>query len=646
MRDRPSHMLLHLALTLLAFAAALATVRRFAHGALRLSERLACAIFGVMAWTVVQALCFAWGWRGYTRAAVVASDLLVLLPATLLLRRHLLDEIAELRARVAGVLADRARLHWLFAPVFAGLAWFGCMAYTWVVPFPGVDAAGYHLPTAIFIAQEHTIDYFPARNGHVNNLPHHGQFNFSRAFVLGADERSVRPMPFVFGIATVLMIYAWARHLGASGRIAAAVAPMWWLVPVVVNQQMFLWGTVDLTYHALWIACLALLSRSTESREMALRRGAVVAVLAGLLMGTRGQGLMMGPLMVFGATLRVAFAQREDWFRASVRFAAAAGAATLLLGMQMYVFNAITWQNPFYPIQFRIGDWLYLDAPFKSVHHLIGTKVATGTRDMPEAMLKSWAVLFTYKSCYIESRLGGWGPAWLFAMVPGCLAGVALCVWRRMWGAVAIAVLVGIHLHFSPDMWWARFALHSFAGALAFTAAAIQWLSDRARGRRWRVIALGWLLILSFLAGIEAFYVNADHNHRGPYGAAKGKWLHSLDTIRPRENETRLEHELYFWCRDNLPADSRLVYFHEDWQWIMHYFFYRHDLRNYVAGDGRAGTVEHMNYILDKFRATHFVLQPRYDPRIVLKGEVDPYGELLWHNERFYMYRRKASAGS
>jgi hypothetical protein len=633
-------MLLHLALTLLASAASVAVVRRFTAGALRLSERMACALFGVMAWTVAQALCFAWGWRGYTRTAIVASDLLVLLPTAILLRRHLLDEVDELRARVAGVLADRTRLHWLFAPALAALVWFGCMAYTWKVPFPGVDAAGYHLPAAIFIAQEHTIDYFPARNGHVNNLPHHGQFNFSRAFALGADERSVRPMPFMFGIAAVLMIYAWARHLGVSGRIAAAVAPMWWLVPGVVNQQMFLWGTVDLTYHSLWIACLSLLSRAPDSRAMALCRGGVVAVLAGLLMGTRGQGLVMGPLMVFGATLRVAFAQREGWFRTSVRFAAVAGAATLLLGAQMYVFNSIVWQNPLYPIQIRIGDRLVADAPFKTVHHLIGTKVATGTRDMPEAMINSWKVLFTYRSCYIESRLGGWGPAWMFAMIPGCVAGVALCAWKRRWDAVIIAVLVDIHLHTSPDMWWVRFALHSFAGALAFTAVAIQWLADRPGWRPWRLLALGWLQVLSFLAGAEAFYVNADHNNRGPYHPADGKWLHSLDTIRPRENETRLEHELYFWCRDNLPEGSRLVYFHEDWQWIMHYFMYRHDLRNYVAGEGRAGTVENMNYMLDKYRATHFVLQPRYDPRIVLKGEADAYGRLLWHNERFYVYER------
>lgn len=593
------------------FFAVLVLLRRLYGAGLRLSERIALAACGVMGWTVL--VCLALGTFGawYTRGAVLAADALAL-PALWILRLDLAEELRAALARVREV-ASRHRA-WLVPPLVAFAFWCSSLAYSFVAPFPGVDAFQYHLPIATMIVQEKRLGLYETRAGHVNEFPRNGQMNSARMLVYGCDERPLRAVQWTFGIIAVLAIYAAMRHLGVGGRLAGTFASLFWFMPAVYNQPFRLWGTVDLIFHALFLVALALVLAPMRDRATLVKRSLAAAFVCGLAMGTRSQGLLFSAVLMTALFFRIALlseraaplvARLRSGVAPALKFAAPAVALLLLFGSYTFALNWKHFDNPVHPIEVKLGDRVLFEGPYDSVAQLVGTHDFTGTKNAKKALRRSLAVLWNSDWVFEEKRLGGWGLAFVFALLPALPLGAALCAYRRAWFAALVALGTLLHLYLAPDAWWSRFMLYAFGVGLVMVAVLAEWLS------RWRLalpLAV-WVGGLSVASGAEGAYCFASHEYRGPYRAA-GPFLHSADVYRPYGFwETKDDADLYVWVRANMREDDTLVYFHPYWGGIYHYLFYRDDFRNRVYGLGKAKDIAELRALLAERGATCFIAQ-------------------------------------
>ncbi len=245
-----------------------------------------------------------------------------------------------------------------------------------------------------------------------------------------------------------------------------------------------------------------------------------------------------------------------------------------------------------------------------------------------------------------NDRLGGWGPAWLFLLLPGWFAGIGFLFYKRRWLEAILGVILLILLAKYPGSWWARFSLSFFGFAVVYTAVVLSAIPKATIQKTLAVI----LVITSALAGAEAWYIFRRDSMPDDLAPAPGEFLHSLDTVRSDNIFLSRPDDLdvYHWCRDNLPADSVLVYFHEEFLGFYHYWFYRHDLKNKVHGIGEPKSEEDFLQSLRDRNATHFMVEnlearnTTIPEDKVSAWEIAPqHGELVFETESYRIYKVK-----
>ncbi len=616
---------LWLAMTAAAFAASLGVACRLLPG--RPSERLAWGFAGVMTLSVLEVMVLGVVWKVYTLPVLVGLELTLVAAAIWWTRDELRAEGAEWRHRLLHLRREGLSVASFVSIALAAVAWSACLIFTFQAPFPGVDAVAYHLPIAAKIAEHRGLDVYDTRSGHVNEMPRDGQMNFARAIVMTRDERPLRTIQWFAGLGAVVALFAWMRHWGASRALAAALAPTFLLVPAVMAQAMVLWGTIDLVFHALLILMFTMVAWVPPDAARAYRRTLWTVLAAALAVGTKGQGLAICGLAL--ALLAVVLARRRYGLRWYLDVAAHSLAILLVFASSQYVQNYRQYGNPFSPIEVTVGRTVVFPGPQKSIDTMIETELSTGTPNRYRALLRSWGlepaahvkdlvaasrrVFWTKDWVYDEIRLGGWGPAWLLALLPGMLLGTAALLIARRWREGSVAVLLLVLLAAIPGSWWARFALFELGAALVLLSVFVGRLPSPAA----RHAVVAWTILVSTVSAAEAYYAIHDKNTLVEFKAAPGKYLQSLDTYTPHAQwESREDVAVHRWVRDEMPPDAAFAYFHHDFWGIYHYYFYNHTFSNRVHGLDGSGDAADMERRLRARRADFFMVEkgtPEYD---------------------------------
>lgn len=615
-----------LATTVFLWAGAAAFVWRFLPG--RTTERLAWSAAGTMALMVLCAQALGLFWSAYTFPALLTLEVLVGAALLIAYRQSFASALGDIRALFESVLSPAGAV---MGAVL--LLWAGTLVYSFRTPVPGIDAVTYHLPIAVLMKQEARLGQFETRCGHVNEFPRNGQMIFARGFVYTGDERAVRPVQWLAAIAATLALFGWMRNWGARTETAAVLAPMFLLLPSVISQTMVLWGSIDLIFHALLVGAWGAAAWMPADRDAALRRTLVAAGLGALAVGTKSTGLAIGGLAGAAALARLLWLFRGDAMVLLGKVSAVTVLLLLLLGSSQYILNARWHGNPFAPIAISIGDREVFPGSFESVHKLIETRAHAGTSSNRRALFRSWCVPWLASKESVDSRLGGWGVAWLLAILPGFVAGIGAALYRRAWHIAAVGVLLLVMLVMIPGSWWSRFSMYSMAAGLALLAYALSGIS-RAMLRRGILV---YTAVLSLVAGAEAARTLARDHTPTDLSYPAGEFRHSLDTFRIQYDwEWQQDRDIYLWCRENLPAEARVVYFFPYWLGTYHYFFYRRDTANAAYGLAGADSPEDFERLLNERRATHFVtdLGQPYSPW------APQFGEEVFRAGRLAVYTR------
>ena len=256
------------------------------------------------------------------------------------------------------------------------------------------------------------------------------------------------------------------RSAGLDRRGGVAAGALFILTPAVLAQAPTAY--VDVLQAALTLCGLHGLARFT-ARAQPLRL-VVPALCAGLLSGTKGNGLLWALALALAAAVVVGSHLRRGRFTVSEAVRALAGGVGVcaVLGGSWYLRNAVHTGNPLYPFELRLGDWTVFDGHTRPAD-AIASQADRSARPWPLAVAASWAsdfVPWRHGSYDYQQRSGGLGPLWSWLGI--LVIPFVFDLWRR--GGAALAAVVPILAVFlvQPLQWWAPFTLPLAAlGAIA-----------------------------------------------------------------------------------------------------------------------------------------------------------------------------------
>jgi hypothetical protein len=307
--------------------------------------------------------------------------------------------------------------------------------------------------------------------------------------LLGSDAL-VNTVQVVYVVLGSLAVAGLARSAGCANRTALTAACLFAVTPIVLTQAPV--GYVDLMVAALALASLHAFVRFSATSD--LRRLVPGAVGAGVLLGTKGIGIIWAAALMATAFVLVVLALRR---RDLTRAAAVGGLAvvvtvSLTLGGFWFVRNWVTTGNPVHPFRVEVAGVVLFDGP-ADVGAIDADAAPTGD-PAPLVVVRSWAadLDFWRQGNYdYQQRMGGLGPTWAWLGLPLLVPFTVAIVRRRSPVAMAIAVC-GVVLALQPYRWWSRFTIVlAGLGALAIAWAAFRLAPGvLRRGLRLATIAL------------------------------------------------------------------------------------------------------------------------------------------------------------
>jgi hypothetical protein len=360
-------------------------------------------------------------------------------------------------------------------PWTAALVALAALAVAWQVvvavmlPPYAYDALNYHLTTAASWVQ----------SGHLapvdlslccSRYPMTPELSFAWPMALAGNDSAVSlvQVPFVLLLATAtagLVRSAGARHSDALAG-AALVAT----TPIVLVQAPT--GFVDVILAAWAVAGLHWLVRAAATG--AVRPLVLTSVTAGLLLGSKGIGLVWGLALVAGASVVVLARARRSSRTAMVRRLGVVVLPALVLGSYWYARNWIDTGNPFEPFRVEVAGKVLFDGPVTFTGVTARPPAGAGS-PWPVAVGHSWMadVTFWHQGSYdYQQRSGGLGPAWSLLGLPLLVILTVRLARQRSAALVAVAVTGAVFL-VQPLRWWSRFTIPLMAlGAVAIVTTA------------------------------------------------------------------------------------------------------------------------------------------------------------------------------
>lgn len=634
--------ILYLLLTGLLWLGALGAAVRWAPGGR--TGALTWSLVLLYAWHVAEAQALATGWRGYGFASIVALDAIVGVTAALFFRR---EWLSFFRGNTKSTEEIEPLPRWAWAGVAAAALFsIASLATQFRNPIPGIDAVNYHFPVAVMLKQEGKLGYYEINCAHANEFPRNVPFVFARIFTYTNTEKLTPLVTFAAHWLAVFALYGWMRRWGVKRSVALVIAPLYWMMEPVLELQLSLSGNVDQVLHAMLIVLWGHVAAPERDPRAYAKLLLWAAFASGLAAGTKSTALMLGGGgMIVGLGRLAWLLWKSGAFSAApiARVIATGLLSFLMLGSASYINNVRWYGNPVAPIEMDAFKDLAERSPYaadhlkyKTVHHLVGTKKHAGTSSNPKAVLRSWATSLGYKGYLTEeplNRMGFWGVVWVPLLLPAWGLGMVVLARQRRWWELVVAMLFLLMLLRVPGSWWARFSVYQYAMALSLAAVAIGTVRRESLRRSFLLVTL----LAGVVQGCAAFavYFRKDAP-KDPVPPAPGHAVHSLDLLEGG-NYWELEGVIpaYRWCRDNLPADSVLVYFVTFRFGVYHYFFYRDDTANRVFHVLHVENEEEFTRILLERGATHFLVDAR-DPC----AEWAPrHGKLILGSENTQLYR-------
>lgn len=493
---------------------------------------VACAVLGVAAGATTallrpdsrldMAITF-----GVVVAAGIAVTMLVagvpglLKPGPVLALLALWAAAALARARRAGVLAlpsrpvlrpATLREHpWETAIVLLALlalAWQLLVALV-LDPF-AYDALTYHLTIVATWLREGNLDPTPLSIC-CARYPANAELMFAWPALFLGDDALVDTVQLGFVALGALAVAGIARSAGLGAAPSAAAGGLFALTPIVLVQAPT--NFADVMVAACVLAAIHALVRYAATGAAA--RLVVAGLASGLVLGTKGTGIIWAAALVAAGIALVLLRRRREPVGAMPALAAFL-ACCLALGVYWYARNWIDTGNPVHPFAVEVAGVHVFDGPFEVDDILT---VAPGpSRPWPVEIVRSWASDLTFwrQSSYnYQQRQGGLGPLWPWLGLP-LLLPLAIVLARRRSPALILLGLTALVFLVQPYRWWSRFTIVLAAtGALAIVAAA------SSAPRRWMRVAIRAAALVLALAGVVLASAEVDPASRAQPLAAR-----------------------------------------------------------------------------------------------------------------------------
>ena len=458
-------------------------------------------------------------------------------------RSRLLTKMGVDLRRVAGFLRREPLVAVLAIVVVGALLWRAVLAVR--LPIIDFDGLAYHVVTVDVWLQADHIGRVPQRIWS-DGYPANGEL-VTLWLMLFAKSDLLAPLTGLVALPLAAAATAgFAREMGASRRPAAICALVVVATPAVMLKADSTYiDNIGMAYLAsAWFFGLRALRTTEPNRRLAMLFLAGLAI--GLAAGTKSSLLV--PLVGVGLAAVVQIGRR---IRGSVRSAAveslALGGPVIAFGASWYLKDLIVFGNPFWPIS--VG-------PFTGAGS--ADSLITGTPERIAGMARiaqlavSWTADLFIRAYPEDTRLGGFGLAWLPLVALSVLAAVWLIRRRRWTALIVIGIPVALTVALMPDPWWPRYTL--FVAVLAAGLAALMLSRLPPIAGRAATVAVTALAVISLLI------VHRTANFRiGEDGPALSG-ARSLVKLVLADDATRRHVVLWDACRgfEQIPSGARV----------------------------------------------------------------------------------------
>ncbi|MEA2219189.1 MAG: hypothetical protein QOJ35_1815, partial [Solirubrobacteraceae bacterium] len=373
------------------------------------------------------------------------------------------------------------------------------------------DALTYHLTTVATWLQAGNLDPTPLSLC-CARYPAGAELEFAWPVLFLGSDALVDTVQVGFAALGALAVAGIARSAGLAGAPAAAAGALFAVTPIVLAQAPT--NYVDVVVAGCVLAALHALVRYATTG--ATQRLVVAGLATGLVLGTKGTGILWAAVLGGAALALVIARRRRSGAHGAAPAAAAFLACCLALGAYWYARNWIDTGNPFDPFRVQIGGVRIFDGPSRVSDVLT---VSSGPpRSWPVEIVRSWAsdLRFWSQGSYdYQQRQGGLGPLWPWLGLP-LLPALAIGLARRRSPALLVLALAAVVLAIQPYRWWSRFTIVLAAlGALAIVAAA------QGAPRRWMRVGVRAAALVLALAGVALASREVDPAARAPSLAAR-----------------------------------------------------------------------------------------------------------------------------
>ncbi len=246
------------------------------------------------------------------------------------------------------------------------------------------DALGYHLPYVNFVLVARSLDGVPDDMPYVSTYPHNVETLMIALRAMLPDDRLVDLAQIPFALMGATATAGIARRCGASRAPALAAGAAWVVVPAVFLQMPT--DYVDVASSAFFLAAVYFVVAAARATPGAMRRSLVLGGLAlGLYLGTKPNAPLSAAVVAV-LLLWVGVRGRE-------RAAALVGLLLVALGGEAFLFNAVRYGNPVWPVQVQIGPILLLGKT--SMQHLLDSGAAAPRLhgSLLSRVVRSWTSL-------------------------------------------------------------------------------------------------------------------------------------------------------------------------------------------------------------------------------------------------------------
>ncbi len=375
----------------------------------------------------------------------------------------------------------------------AGFAFVTCCVMVWYFRSWTWDALWYHVPMTHLAIQEGTLAWVDTPVQWTEGNPRIVELLAAWNCIFARDNRFDDSPQLALVFLGAGVVAAWARQVGASRPIAAALGATWVALPPMFLQLHS--SHNDIAYNAFFTAAVYFASRTPTRRDRWMCYTAF-----GLFVGSKYVGpfhlALLAPYLIARAGLEVWSAGGARWRR--VVDVALSFALFLLLAIPKYVQNWTHRRNPMWPFTWQIRS---LNLRFPGIgsleqyysHNDTDSPMFFGAPHAFTDLISSW---FDDNPFFHPTvSRGGFGPVFRWLLLPCVLLVVIDLLRSRNWRRSLLVIVLFVQSLMVPFAFYPRFVMGSATASLV--AFAIVYSESRRRlariGLAGALVALTWV---------------------------------------------------------------------------------------------------------------------------------------------------------